>query len=343
MAEREKKIMGQSVPDDVWLAGVQERPLEPDLPIVDAHHHLWVRSGHRYLVPELLDDLTSGHNIVATVYAECHSMYRRDGPAALRSLGETEFVTGCAAMADSGTFGDVAFCKGIVGNVDLTLGAATQPVFEQHLAVSGGRFRGVRFTTAWDASERITSQVATPGLLLDTAVVAAARVMAALELALDVWVYHPQLEEVAALADLVPDLTIVLNHTGVPILGGPYAQQREAVFTDWEAGIRAVAARDNVFIKLGAVPIRSRGDGVDRTVPPTSEETARAWAPWMHACIDAFGPARCIFESNFPVQKLFASYGVTWNAFKRVAAHASDDEKRWLFHDAALAAYRLAV
>ena len=166
--------------------------------------------------------------------------------------------------------------------------------------------------------------------------------MAELGLTLDIWVYHPQLHEIATLAGEVPELTIVVNHTGVPILGGPYRDRKDEVFTDWRAGINQVAEHPNVYMKLGAMPIRSSGDGVDRSKPPTSEETAAAWQPWMQACIDAFGVERCFFESNFPVQKLFASYHVTWNAFKRIAVGASDDEKRWLFHDASLAAYRIS-
>ncbi len=341
MSASKKKIMGQSVPDEAWIEQVREEIIEPELPIIDAHHHLWIRSGHRYLVPEFLEDLQTGHNIVGTIYAECHSMYRQSGPEEWRSLGETEFVTGCAAMADSGVFGDIGFCKGFIGNVDLSLEHATREIFERHVDISGGRFKGIRFTTAWDASERIQSQVPRPQMLREASVRNGAEVMAEMGLTLDLWVYHPQLSEIAELADALPDLTIVVNHTGVPILGGPYRDRREAVFAEWETGVRSVASRPNTYMKLGALPIRSSGDGIDRSVPPTSEETTTAWRPWVDVCIDAFGVERCFFESNFPVQKLFASYHVTWNAFKRLAQGASADEKRWLFHDAALAAYRV--
>jgi predicted TIM-barrel fold metal-dependent hydrolase len=337
-----KKIMGQSAPDEAWLAKVEEEALEPDLPIVDPHHHLWVRDNHRYLMPEFAEDLASGHNIVATVYAECHSMYRQQGPEELRSLGETEFVAGCAAMSDSGVFGPTRACQAMFGRVEMTLGEATRGIFEQHLERSGGRFRGIRYSTAWDESERINNVGATPHLLIEPPVKAAAAVMAEMNLTLDAWVYHPQLDDVAKLASEIPNLNIVLNHTGVPILGGPYREKRDEVFSDWQDGIRKVAACDNVYIKLGALPVRRPGDGIDRSVPPTSEEVAAAWAPWMDFCIEAFGPARSMFESNFPVQKLWSSYQVTWNAFKRIAAGASADEKRDLFGGAATAAYRLA-
>lgn len=338
-----KKIMGQSAPDEAWLAQVQEEALEPDLKIIDPHHHLWVRRGHRYLIPEFAEEVASGHRIVSTVYAECHSMYRQAGPEPLQSLGETEFVAGCAAMSESGTFGPTRICEAMIGRVELTLGEQTREIFEQHLDRSGGRFRGVRYSTAWDASERINNVVPGPRRLLEPSVRAAARVMADLELSLDCWVYHPQLDEVAELAAELPGLMIILNHTGVPILGGPYRDRREEVFRDWQHGIERVAEHENVFVKLGALPILRPPTASERPLPPTSQEVANAWKPWLDVCIEAFGPARSMFESNFPVQKLWSSYQVTWNAFKRMAAGASADEKRLLFSGAAANAYRLPV
>ena len=141
---------GQTAPDDSWLALLDEPVLEPDQPIVDPHHHLWLRSGYTYLLPELAEDLASGHNVVATVFAECHSMYRAAGPESQRSLGETEFVRGQAAMSASGEFGSTRACDVMFGNVDLTLGAAVGPILEQHIEASGGRFRGVRISCGWD-------------------------------------------------------------------------------------------------------------------------------------------------------------------------------------------------
>lgn len=340
MAEKPKKVMGQSVPDLEWLAKVQEEALEPDLVIVDPHHHLWVRSGANYLVPDLAEDLASGHNVVSTVYAQCHSMYRLDGPEELRSLGETEFVVGCAAIGASGAFGKTRICEAMFGDVDLTLGERARGIFEQHLDRSGGRFRGVRYSTAWDASDRINNVAPRQHQLIEPEVLAAAGVLADMGLGLDCWLYHPQLDDVSALADAHPGLTVILNHTGVPILGGPYRDKRDEVFQDWKAGMADVAKRPNVYLKLGALPIL-RGPDVDRSLPPGSEEVAAAWKPWMDYCIETFGPARCMFESNFPVQKLWSSYGVTWNAFKRIASGASADEKQALFEGAARAAYRL--
>lgn len=332
---------GQVGPDDDWLAKLEEPILEPDIPIVDPHHHLWLRGSYTYLMPELAADLGSGHNIAATVFAECHSMYRQDGPEAERSLGETEFVTGQAAMRASGGFGSGRACAVMFGNVDMTLGAAVEPLLEKHIAASGGRFRGVRYSTGWDAHEKIRNVAPEAGMLVADRVKDAAAVLSRMELELDSWVYHPQLDEVAALADALPDLTIVLNHVGSPILGGPYRGKRDEVFADWCARIRRVGARENVFVKLGALPIRMPDFAGDRTLPPDSGEVAVAWRPWIETCIEAFTPARSMFESNFPVQKRWCSFQVCWNAFKRIAAGASESEKGDLFAGAAARAYRV--
>lgn len=330
---------GQVGPDDDWLAKLEEPVLEPDIPIIDPHHHLWLRGGYTYLMPELAADLNSGHNIAETVFAECHSMYRQDGPEAERSLGETEFVTGQAAMSASGEFGSSRACAVMFGNVDMTLGSGVEPLLEQHIAASGGRFRGVRYSTGWDADERIRNVAPAAGMLVDDRVKQAAGVLSRMDLELDSWVYHPQLDEVAALADALPDLTIVLNHVGSPILGGPYRGRKDEVFADWRARIERVGERENVYVKLGALPIRMPGFEGDRSLPPGSEEVAEAWRPWIETCIEAFTPARSMYESNFPVQKRWCSYQVCWNAFKRISAAATDSEKANLFAGAAARAY----
>ena len=332
---------GQTAPDDSWLGKLEEPTLEPDLAIIDPHHHLWLRSGYMYMMPELAEDLAGGHNIAATVFAECHSMYRQAGPEAEKSLGETEFVRGQAAMSAGGQFGPTRACAAMFGNVDMTLGAAVEPLLERHVEAAGGRFSGVRYSTGWDADERIHNVAPEPGMLVDERVGAAAGVLAAMNLSLDCWLYHPQLDEVAELADAHPDLRIVLNHVGSPILGGPYRGKTQEVLEDWRVRIRRVGERQNVFIKLGALPIRMPGFEGDRSLPPGSEEVAAAWRPWIETCIEAFGPSRAMFESNFPVQKRWCSYQVCWNAFKRLAQGASAGEKRDLFAGAAARAYRM--
>jgi predicted TIM-barrel fold metal-dependent hydrolase len=341
MSQTPGRFAGQV--DQSWLDRTIEPVLEPDLPIVDPHHHLWVREGNVYLLPELLADLGSGHNVIATVFEECHSMYRASGPDEEKSLGETEFVTGIAAMGASGTFGPSRVCARMVGNVDLTTGNRTRGLLERHLIASGGRFAGVRHSTAWDGSDRIHKVVPTPGLLADRGFRAGFAGLAALGLVFDAWVYHPQLGEVAALADAFPHRPIVLNHVGSPILGGPYAADRAKVFDDWKAGMADLAKRPNVTVKLGALPIRLPGAGaVSREFPPGSEEIAAAGSEWTSASHGLFGADRCMFESNFPVQKRWSSYQVTWNAFKRIASGASETEKAALFAGSASAVYGVA-
>jgi L-fuconolactonase len=332
---------GKTSPDDHWLGMLQEEVLEPELPIIDPHHHLWLRNGYHYLMPELAADLGSGHNIVATVYAECHSMYRMGGADEQRSLGETEFVRGQAAMSASGEFGTARACDVMFGNVDLTLGGAVEPILEQHIEASGGSFRGVRLSSGWHADDKIDNIATHPHLLVDPRVIDAVAVINRLGLSLDCWLYHTQLDEVAQLADAHPELTIILNHVGTPILGGPYRGKTDEVFKEWKAAIVRVSKRDNVFVKLGALPIRMPSFQGDRSMPPGSEEVAAAWRPWMETCIEAFGPARSMYESNFPVQKRWCSYQVCWNAFKRISAGASASEKTDLFHGAAARAYRI--
>jgi len=330
--------------DQVWLDRVVEPVLEPELPIIDPHHHLWMRDGNVYLLPELLGDVRSGHNVVATVFEECRSMYRVSGPDAEKSLGETEFVAGVAAMAGSAEFGAPGICARMVGRVDLMLGDRARGLLERHLVASGGRFAGVRQSTAWDGSDRVHKVVPAAGMLGDSGFRAGFAGLAALGLVFDAWVYHPQLGEVAELADAFPRTPIVLNHVGSPILGGPYAADRGQVFADWKVGMAALAKRPNVTVKLGAMPIRLPGAGaVSKDLAPGSEEIAAAWGPWLTTSIALFGADRCMFESNFPVQKRWSSYAVTWNGFKRIASGASADEKAALFAGTAARVYGVTI
>ncbi len=321
--------------DESWLARHVEDIIDPDLPIIDPHHHLWERDGSTYLLPELLTDLRSGHNIVASVFEECRSMYRTDGPEEEASLGETEFVAGIAAQAGNGV------CARMVGRVDMMLGDRAAGLLERHIESSGGRFTAVRQSTAWDASDRVHKVVPTAGMLRDPTFRQGVACLARLGLAFDAWVYHPQIPEVAELAGWFPGTQIVLNHVGSPILGGPYADRRDAVFADWRASMTALARHRNVTVKLGALPIRLPGSTANREMPPSSAEVAAAWRPWLETCIELFGAERCMFESNFPVQKRWCSYAVAWNAFKRIASDATAAEKTALFAGTAARVYRV--
>lgn len=338
MAQNPNRFAGPV--DQDWLNRHREPIFEPDLPIIDPHHHLWTRDGNVYLMPELLADLASGHNVVATVFEECHSMYRADGPDEEKSIGETEFVTGVAAMGASGSFGTTRICARMVGRVDLMLGSRARPLLERHMIASGGRFAGIRQSTAWDASDRIHKVVANPEMLLDSTFRAGFAALGALGLVFDAWVYHPQLGEVGDLATAFPNTPIILNHVGSPILGGPYAADRDKVFADWRVGMANLAKQPNVTVKLGALPIRLPGSGAAaKDNPPSSEEVAVAWRPWLETSIELFGANRCMFESNFPVQKRWCSYQVVWNAFKRLTANASASEKTALFAGTAARVY----
>ena len=330
-------------PRQEWLAQQVETAIDPDLPICDPHHHFWDRPGDRYLLDQLTDDLAGGHNVTRTVFIECHSMYRAGGPEELRSIGETEFVQGLAAQSASGQYGPTEVAAGIVSNANLMLGDAVQPVLEAHQTASANRFRGIRFSCAWDASPQVAPGSAnTPGMLADGRFRAGFDRLQRLGLSFDALVYHTQLGELAELAAAFPDAVIILNHIGRPLGVGPYAGQRDAVFASWQQGISAVAAQANVLVKLGGFGNLISGyDWNRRDVPPGSAELADTIRPWLEFCIERFGPERCMFESNFPVDKASYSYTVCWNAFKRVTAGYSDAEKAAMFQGTAMRAYRL--
>jgi L-fuconolactonase len=327
-----------------WLALHHEEIIEPGLPIVDAHHHLWDRPANRYLLPDLLSDLAAGHNIRATVAMECGAMYRQDAVAELQPVGETEFFNGTAAMSASGVYGECRVCAGIVGHADLCLGERVKPVLEAHIRAGGGRFRGIRFISAWHQDPAARGSLANPPphVLSDPSFRKGFAQLAPLDLAFDAWMYHTQLLELTELARAFPETTIVLNHVGGAIGIGPYAGKRDAVFAQWRANIEQLARCPNVFVKLGGLGMRLFGfDFAQRERPPSSQELAQAWRPYVEACIEAFGAERCMFESNFPVDKGTCSYAVLWNAFKRVAAQASAAEKQSLFSGTASKVYRL--
>lgn len=330
-----------------WLAQVREAPLEPDLPIIDAHHHLWNLPHDTYLLDDFLadaDPARGGHNVVASVFAECGAMYRPDGLAELRSIGEVEFANGVGAQAASGAFGSVQACAAMFGSADLMLGAEVGRVLDLHIARAPDRYRGIRPIVCADPHGVLDPWPSSPSDMMESAAFrAGARELARRGLSLDVWVFHHQLDQVAKLAAALPDLTIILDHIGTPLGMGWYAGRREEVWDAWRAGMAAVAAQPNVLLKLGGLNMHFNGfDWHERPLPPTSDELAAANGPYYAAAIDLFGPGRCMFESNFPMDKRACSYGVLWNAHKKMAAGFSADEKRLMFHDVAARAYRIS-
>ena len=327
-----------------WLNRRREPIVDPTLPIVDPHHHLWDRSGWRYLLDEFLADTGSGHNIVATVFVQARAMLRASGPLELRHVGETEFANGVAAMSASGIYGTTRHCAGIVGHADLTLGSRVEPVLEAHLKAGGDRFRGIRHSSAWDPDPlvRNPSYNPPPGLIGETSFREGFAVLARFGLSYDAWLYHPQIDELTELARAFPASRIVLDHVGGPLGIRGYAGNRDQLFSQWAASIKALAGCPNVYVKLGGLGMHIGGFGFhDHAEPPSSEALATAWRPYIETCIEAFGPARAMFESNFPVDKGSYSYPVFWNACKLLAKGASGSEQADLFAGTAARFYRL--
>jgi L-fuconolactonase len=326
-----------------WLDLVREDIIEPDRPICDPHHHLWDNAENPYLLPQLLADTGSGHNIVSTVFVECSSMYRASGEKALQPVGETEFVNGAAAMMSSGYYGDIRGCAGIVGFADLMLGAEVGRVLDEHMRLSP-RFRGIRHSAAFDPSPDIRkSHVDPPQHLFGREDFREGFAeLGKRGLSFDAWLFHPQISELTALAQVFPQTTIVLDHFGGPLGIGPYAGKQDEIFPDWQRDIAALAACDNVYAKLGGVVMPINGYGFHkRAAPPGSDEIVAATGRYYHNTIEHFGAERCMFESNFPVDKQSCSYPVLFNAFKKIAERYSADQQDRLFHDTAVEVYRL--
>ncbi|MEM7097466.1 MAG: amidohydrolase family protein [Pseudomonadota bacterium] len=331
------------MPDQSWLSQVQEEILEPELPICDPHHHLWDDAQNRYLLDELLQDVRSGHNVVSTVFVECNAMYRQSGPKALAPVGETEFVNGVAAMTASGKYGDIRACAGIVGLADLCLGAEVGAVLDQHLRFSD-RFRGIRHAAGWDASDAVRNSHTNPptGLFLRDDFRQGFEELAKRNLSFDAWLYHPQIPQLTDLARTFPNVTIIFDHFGGPLGIGPYAGRTDEIFDQWCSDVGDLATCPNVYPKLGGLVMPINGFGFHkRAIPATSDELVAATSRYYRKAIELFGPERCMFESNFPVDKQSCSYHVLWNSFKKIAADYSVQDQQALFHDTAAQVYRL--
>ena len=333
-----------------WLELTQEETLEPDLPICDPHHHFWDFRPERipyqrYLLHELAADINAGHNVRSTVFIEARAMYRAEGPEEMRPVGEVEFVQGLAAASATGLYGPGQAAAAIIGHANLNLGAAVEPALEALQAASPSRFRGIRHSVTWDPHPEVDNTAAhnMEGQLASDNFRAGAQALSRMGLSLEGWLYFPQLPELADFAKAMPDLTIILNHIGGLLRVGPYGGREEEVMGIWKSGIAAVAACPNVVVKLGGIGMPRTGfDWHTRNRPIGSEELAEAMAPLMNYCIEQFGPSRCMFESNFPVDKVSYSHHILYNAFKRLSAGYSATERADMFHDTAARAYRIA-
>jgi predicted TIM-barrel fold metal-dependent hydrolase len=328
-----------------WLDQVVEDIVDPETKIVDPHHHLWPAGGAMpYGIDDLAADTGSGHHIVATVFVECRAAYRTDGPRHLRPVGETEFVA-ASATGLAADHPDVPPIAGIVAHADLTLPPGElAEVLDAHAAAAGGRFVGVR-----DALSRAVEPdvLAIPGTAAedkyaDDAFRGGVRELGRRGLVYDTWHYHHQNAELLELARAVPETTMVLDHFGTPLGVGTYAGRRDEIFDEWAADITELAACDNVVAKIGGLAMPDNGFGwhtADR--PPTSDEFVAAQGRYYHHTIEAFGPERCMFESNFPVDRLSLSYPVLWNALKKIAARYSADERASMFEGTARRVYAI--
>ncbi len=305
-----------------------------------------IRDIPRYLLDELLADLKSGHNVIGTVYMECGAMYRADGPEPQRCVGETEFVNGIAAMTASGLYGDVRACAGIVGHTDFRQDPdVVEDVLRSHIAAAHGRFRGIRQSCSWDADPGVLGPLhgrVPEGLYRDPKFREGFKVLHKLGLSFDAWLLEPQLPDLIDLARAFPDTTIVCDHVGTPLGIAAYAGKRDERFGVWRNNLRELAKCQNVVVKLGGLPMPFAGWRKRMAEPLlASEMLAAQWKPYIRTCIGFFGPSRCMFESNFPVDRFGADYVALWNAFKRLAGNYSASEKTALFSGTAARVYRL--
>jgi L-fuconolactonase len=299
------------------------------------------------MLDELNEDLASGHKVVATLYVQCRSMYRQDAEDIYQPVGEVEFANGIAAQFASGTYGqDRLGCAGIIGAVDLTLGKGADPVIEKMLEKAGSRLRGIRNQTAWHEHPEVRSSAEQPpsDLLTRPAFQEGLQRLAHYGLTFDVWAYHTQLPQVLALARANPGLTVVVDHVGGPLGVGPYASRQAEVYAQWLADMLELAKLPNVIVKLGGFGLKALGYRFyESPTPPTSDQLAQAWRPYVEPLIAAFGPARCMFQSNFPVDKGMFSYHVMWNAFKKLSLAYSENDIRELFFGTANRVYKLGL
>lgn len=342
----------------------RETILEPDLPIVDPHHHLWdrfapppaspgtpehplaevMRRSPRYLMHELAADTNSGHNVIATVFVQCGAMYRASGPEDMKVVGETEFVNGVAAMAASGIYGKTLACHGIVSHVPLSLGDGAAKVLEAHIAAGNGRFRGIRDIGAYDPDPEVLGALNHPaGLYRDDKFRQGFKHLAKLGLSFDAWLIEPQIGDLTDLAHAFPNTKIVLDHVGTPSGRGRFTGTQKERFPIWAQSIKELAKNPNVYVKLGGLAMAFCNFPTYAKKNASSQELADEWRPYVETCIEAFGAKRAMFESNFPVDEPCCSYATLWNAFKRLASGASQQEKAALFAGAASDFYRLEL
>lgn len=329
-----------------WTLQYYEPVIEPELPIIDPHHHVWDDAARgRYLAHELAADVTGGHNVIATVFVEAGVMYRADGPKEMKPVGEVEFVNGIAAMGASGQYGKTKLCAGIVGHADLMLGSKAGEVLDALALAGNGRFKGIRYGTIWDTGDgaKFGRHQVPRHLMLDPTWRKGFAELAPRDLSFEAWLFYPQLDDLADLLNAFPDTRVVLDHCG-GLLGIPPHEDRAEVFKIWSAHIRKLAKFPNLNVKIGGLGmLYCNWDFHLSEMPPSSQALAETWRPYVETCIETFGPERSMMESNFPPDKQTCSYNVLWNALKRITQKSSAAEKAALYRDTAARVYKLAV
>ncbi len=335
-----------------WLRKVSESVVEPELPIVDAHHHLWIGYGRPvpwqpdYWLEEFASDLFSGHRVVATVFVECGYSYRPDGPATLKPVGEIEAIERYAIEFAKVNGIQCKACAAIVGHADLRIGASVAETLEAQILASPKRYRGIRQITNWDPSSvvRYPGFEIAPDIMLDDRFQQGFAQLATFGLSFDAWLFHPQIPDLIHLAKRFPYTTIIVDHFGGPVGIGPYAGKRLEIMAQWKKDIAELARHPNVFMKLGGINMEHAGfHWHDRSTPPNSDELIAACGDYFLHAIDCFGPDRCMFESNFPVDKVSCSYVTIWNAMKKLSARYSATERIAMFSGTAQRVYRIGI
>jgi predicted TIM-barrel fold metal-dependent hydrolase len=322
----------------------QEDVLDPSRRIIDAHHHLWAPergySPPTYLLDEYAADIGSGHDIEATVYVEVHSKYRDYGPEALRSVGEVEFAAAAAEEAKARGL-STRVAAGIVSRVDMLLGDAVDEPLAAHLAAAPDRVKGIRdscspqFVRGGDLRD-------TERKIVDPRFRKALARLPAFGLTFDAMVFHFQLADLLETIRLLPEVTFILDHLGGIVGIGAWAGRADEVYEQWRSDISAIAREENVLVKLGGINLHLGGFGWHkRERLPGSDELVAAQSRYFRHAIDVFGPDRCMFESNFPPDKISGSYRTLWNAFKKIAEPYSESEKDAMFFGTASRVYRL--
>lgn len=331
-----------------WLELRTEEAIEPELPICDPHHHLWdwrdAATQPCYMLDEILEDISGGHNIISTVFIECGAKFKPDGPEAFRCVGETEFVSEIAEQSATSAHGPIKIAAGIIGTCDLRIGDEAADVLDAQIEAGNGRFRGIRLGALWHRMPNVRNHRINPPehMLLHDDFRSGFRHLASRNLSFEIWCCHPQIPDATNLARAFPDTTIVLDHFGGPLGIGPYEGRMDEVFEDWKGMIGELAGCPNVVAKLGGLNMDINGYGWEtRTLPPSSGEHAEATGRYFEHMIEIFGADRCMFESNFPVDKFSISYTTLWNSAKKISKGYSASERAALFHDTTVRVYRL--